>query len=128
MVNEAKYPTRIAPYGLRMPPDLKQRVEESARVSGRSLNAEIVNALERSYPAPTPLDNFRHSIRQAFYEFYSAETERESLEAIGDLQMLVGQKLDEVIQGEVEKKLEERKKFAKEADEMGGVKDIDVPF
>ncbi|WP_139291294.1 Arc family DNA-binding protein [Paracoccus sp. SM22M-07] len=52
MSDESKYPTRIAPYGLRMPPDLKERVEASAKANNRSMNAEIVATLEEKYPAP----------------------------------------------------------------------------
>jgi len=39
----------IAPFGLRMLPDLKARIEEAAADSGRSLNAEIVARLEQSF-------------------------------------------------------------------------------
>ncbi|MEE7478413.1 Arc family DNA-binding protein [Methylobacterium hispanicum] len=39
----------IPPFGLRMLPDLRRRVEEAAAENGRSLNAEIVNRLERSF-------------------------------------------------------------------------------
>lgn len=42
----------IAPFGLRMPPDLKARIKRSADDNGRSMNAEIVSALEVCYPAP----------------------------------------------------------------------------
>ena len=52
MADESKYPTRIAPYGLRMPPDLKDRVQAAAEANNRSMNAEIVAALEEKYPAP----------------------------------------------------------------------------
>ena len=38
----------IAPFGLRMQPELKQQIEEQALASGRSLNAEIVWRLEQS--------------------------------------------------------------------------------
>lgn len=38
----------IAPFGLRMQPELKQVIEDSARANGRSLNAEIVHRLEQS--------------------------------------------------------------------------------
>lgn len=42
----------IPPFGLRMQPDLKARVEESAKANGRSMNAEIVARLEDSFSAP----------------------------------------------------------------------------
>lgn len=38
----------IVPFGLRMQPDLKRRVEEAAKANGRSLNAEITHRLEAS--------------------------------------------------------------------------------
>ena len=44
-------------YPLRLPEDLKARVEESAKAQGRSLNAEIIARLQASFddlaPAPT---------------------------------------------------------------------------
>lgn len=39
---------RIVPFGLRMPPELKQNLEKAADATGRSLNAEIVARLEKS--------------------------------------------------------------------------------
>lgn len=41
----------VPPFGLRMLPDLKQRVEAAARANGRSMNAEIVARLEDSFTA-----------------------------------------------------------------------------
>ncbi|MGO6754896.1 Arc family DNA-binding protein [Rhizobium ruizarguesonis] len=40
--------SNISPFGLRLLPDLKRRVEEAARTNGRSLNAEIAYRLEAS--------------------------------------------------------------------------------
>ncbi|MBX4897448.1 Arc family DNA-binding protein [Rhizobium bangladeshense] len=39
----------ITPFGLRLLPELRARVEEAARKSKRSLNAEIVARLEASF-------------------------------------------------------------------------------
>lgn len=39
---------QIAPFGLRMLPELKAQIEEAAKASGRSMNAEIVARLEQS--------------------------------------------------------------------------------
>lgn len=36
----------IAPYGIRMPAELKEKVQERAKANGRSMNAEIVNLIE----------------------------------------------------------------------------------
>ena len=47
--NSTRPPTaHIAPFGVRMQPELKQRLEEAAKESGRSMNAEIVARLEGS--------------------------------------------------------------------------------
>jgi len=40
---------QITPYPLRVPPELRKRLEEAARDGGRSLNAEIVARLEQSF-------------------------------------------------------------------------------
>lgn len=45
-------PKQEAPYGLRMPPDLKARVKAAAEANNRSMNAEIVALLEERFPAP----------------------------------------------------------------------------
>lgn len=41
----------ITPFGLRLQPELKRRVEEAAKASGNSLNAEIALRLEASLAA-----------------------------------------------------------------------------
>ena len=47
----------IAPFGLRLQPELKERIKEAAELHGRSMNAEIVAILEE-YPrlAMLPMD------------------------------------------------------------------------
>lgn len=35
-------------FGLRMPPELKARIEKEAKLNGRSLNMEIMDRLQRS--------------------------------------------------------------------------------
>jgi len=39
----------IPPFGVRIQPDLKELIEQAARASGRSLNAEIVARLQDSF-------------------------------------------------------------------------------
>lgn len=43
-------------FKLRLPADLKDRVEAAAAENNRSMNAEIVAALEEKFPAPRPFD------------------------------------------------------------------------
>jgi hypothetical protein len=40
---------RIPPFGLRLPPDLKERVQAVAKANNRSMNAEIVARLSESF-------------------------------------------------------------------------------
>jgi len=41
-------PLELVAYALRLPPDLKLRLEAAADRNGRSLNSEIVQRLEKS--------------------------------------------------------------------------------
>lgn len=43
--------SEIAPLGVRMPPELKDRLREAAIENRRSLNAEVVKRLEQSLEA-----------------------------------------------------------------------------
>jgi hypothetical protein len=54
MADDSKYPTRIAPYGLRMQPDLKARIEAAAQAHDRSMHTEIIAALEEKFPPVIP--------------------------------------------------------------------------
>jgi len=48
----------IAPFGLRMQPDLKSSLEKAARKIPRSLNAEIVSRLEQSLATRRDLKDY----------------------------------------------------------------------
>ncbi len=48
----------IAPYGVRMPAELKDKLQEIAKRNGRSLNSEIVKILEE-YVTPPTVDDMR---------------------------------------------------------------------
>lgn len=39
----------IAPFGLRMPAELRQKLVNAAEINGRSINAEILHRLEFSF-------------------------------------------------------------------------------
>lgn len=43
----------IAPFGLRMPEELKRKVAERAKANGRSMNAEIVQIIQDAVNIPT---------------------------------------------------------------------------
>lgn len=46
----------IAPFGLRLQPELKDRIEAASKENGRSMNAEIVDRLSRSFDAGAAID------------------------------------------------------------------------
>lgn len=48
----------ITPYGLRMPRELKDTLDEEARRNGRSLNSEIVARLQASIQADESVPDF----------------------------------------------------------------------
>lgn len=59
--NTTTAPTgNIAPFGLRMLPELRDKVEEAAKSNGRSMNAEIVARLQQSFAETTqPLQDLK---------------------------------------------------------------------
>lgn len=54
--DDSKLTRDIAPFGVRMPADLKSRVAASAAANNRSMNAEIVATLQEKYPEPSGSD------------------------------------------------------------------------
>lgn len=63
----------IVPFGLRLQPDLKARLEEEAKKNNRSLNAEIADRLERSFNLSvsfhTPEEAAAHAVKVFEEEF-----------------------------------------------------------
>ena len=45
--------SHIPPFGVRMPPDLKEKIDMASKQSGRSMNAEIVYRLQKSFENPS---------------------------------------------------------------------------
>lgn len=65
-------------FGLRMPPDLRERIEREAKIDGRSLNAEIVQILQRSFAGSS---DAKHQVSEpsASYEAGLSDIERQFL-------------------------------------------------
>lgn len=56
MKRETKYPSQLAErFQIRLPDGLRDRIRNAAAENNRSMNAEIVAALEEKYPAPAAL-------------------------------------------------------------------------
>ena len=67
-MNDSK-PKQIPPYGIRIPADLKSRVQEAAEKNSRSLHGEIIHALEEKYPKPQV--DLREHFERIAEEFYN---------------------------------------------------------
>jgi ABC-type taurine transport system ATPase subunit len=47
----------IAPFGVRMPSDLKEMLEREAKINNRSLNSEVIDRLKKSLERQTTAGN-----------------------------------------------------------------------
>lgn len=76
---------------LRMPEGLRDRIKKKADENGRSMNAEILQGLERDYPAPSDVMHVHlKNIRKALDKYEASEDPRERLQ----LQLLVSMMVD----------------------------------
>ncbi|MCD1266075.1 hypothetical protein B5M44_19190 [Shinella sumterensis] len=56
-MTEKKYPSQLAErFQIRLPDGLRDRIRASAATNNRSMNAEIVNALEFAFPEPPKIE------------------------------------------------------------------------
>lgn len=74
----------IPPFGLRLQPDLKNRIEEAARAAGRSVNAEIAGRLQQSLESPD-LTLLKAQLLQAQMEASILRLSLDEAEAAGTL-------------------------------------------
>lgn len=70
---------QIAPFGLRMLPDLKEKIEQAARDSGRSMNAEIVARLEQSFVGHASLPS---GLLNSFYQLIRISSTLDTLHSL----------------------------------------------
>lgn len=70
----------INPFGLRMPPQLRKQVEESAKENKRSLNAEILARLEESFVQAPPAQHVAQI--SSIADNFSPEMARQIAQAI----------------------------------------------
>jgi hypothetical protein len=59
---------RIPPFGLRLPPDLKEKVQAAAKANNRSMNAEIAVRLERTFHEFSQMDEEQLEVVKAVYQ------------------------------------------------------------
>jgi len=66
---------RPAPYPLRMPGDMRAKIEQHAHEAGRSLNAEILHRLEESFRTPITHSTDEQFIHAFAYSAFKATSE-----------------------------------------------------
>ena len=69
----------IAPFGLRMLPDLREQIEAAAKASGRSMNAEIIARLQQSFDTKPTLFADASNLKNL------AEAHKSTADALGQL-------------------------------------------
>lgn len=71
----------IHPFGVRMPTDLKERIDREAKINGRSLNTEIVTRLKGSLDTAgrLPRSAYTAEQRQGVYAQELSDAERQLL-------------------------------------------------
>ena len=71
-------------YPLRMPPELKERVADAAKTSGRSLHAEIVSRLENSFIGITDGERLQRALGELRVELVEIAKIRRDLQELND--------------------------------------------
>ena len=74
----------IAPYGVRMPADLKKRIEREAKAAGRSMNTEVVARLTASFSSSQQQQQFAYGAA-GYMPNDITDAERQMLEAFRKL-------------------------------------------
>ncbi|MDX3805287.1 MAG: Arc family DNA-binding protein [Bosea sp. (in: a-proteobacteria)] len=74
----------VTPFGLRMLPDLKERIEGAARQNGRSMNAEIVARLVESFEVEEKAERFYALVDVARQARVKLESQADELTAIAE--------------------------------------------
>lgn len=83
-------------YTVRMPDGLRDRIKAAADVNNRSMNAEIVSALETAYPAPEDPAHIRQLILMLSRFEVTSDADRKFLDRITKRigQVLIGYRMN----------------------------------
>ncbi len=77
----------IAPFGLRMPPDLKERVQKSAQKNNRSMNSEIIALLEHALAYYESVDGWKFGDVIGAHEYQDFLRADDGAALAGDLEV-----------------------------------------
>ena len=108
----------IAPYGVRLPAELKERLQESAKRNGRSLNSEIVTRLTESYLNDADSARLLDSAQPGSFAAHAQDTLKKlTVEKVPELVQIMAKKVMTDEFKEELKKIarDEAKKFAEDS-------------
>lgn len=74
----------IAPFGLRMPPELKERVQKSAQKNNRSMNSEIIALLEHALAYYESVDGWKFGDVIGAHEYQDFLRAEDGTAVLGD--------------------------------------------
>lgn len=114
----------LAPFGLRIPVELKKRIKHASVDNNRSMSAEIIHALEQAYPAPSSVSEVQKKLDRVMARWDAASTDDERRDLLDHLTQIRGE-LSAVVDREAESRAEERLEREREA--ARPVKDRDIP-
>lgn len=115
----------MPPFGLRIPPDLKDRIKRAAAENNRSISAEIIFALEQAYPAPAPVSEIQKRLDRLISKWEAASTGEERAELVDHLAQIrrqIAAVVEETTRARVAEELERERQRNKP------ITDADIPF
>ena len=111
----------LAPFGLRIPVELKKRIKRASVDNNRSMSAEIIHALEQAYPAPSTVSDIQQKLDRVMARWESATTDEDRRDLLDHLVQIRGE-LASAVDAESEKRWQEQLERGR------AVKDGDIPF
>lgn len=115
----------LAPFGLRIPVDLKDRIKRAATEKNRSISAEIIYALEMAYPAPSPVADLQKKIDRVIEKWDSALSEgarRDLVDHLTEIRRQMSSVVEESARSRFEEYVEREKR------RNAPVSEKDIPF
>lgn len=79
--------SQIAPFGLRIPDELKEKIQARARQNGRSMNSEIVQILLDAVDGPPAEDAFNVLLSKMANWYANVAPQLEQLKGVDDNQL-----------------------------------------
>jgi hypothetical protein len=117
----------LAPFALRIPIDLKERIKRAAAENNRSISAEIVFALETQYPKPSPVSELQRKLDRIIEQIASAEDDEHRSDVADQLEHL-RRRLSGAVEESAKAKYEEHLELLRQRREAAKDPDSEIPF